>query len=192
LSSNRDNQKEDKKDKIPALIAAVYFFVGTRLSGRETTGQEYISQRKAVLGTLTILREDEELGEKIRGKVKNGSEWEGWEKVGTKDIDAWLLEISTRGWLKLDWFENIIEGAGVEGKDDAGQVEADDEAHPPLPGEEVENKDVLQSGLGTMMQDRVDYLSEKKRAEYKIWKQGILARMKQIERGEQAMDISDG
>ncbi len=192
LSNSRDNQKEDKKDKLPALIAAVYFFVGTRLSGRETSGHEYVAQRRAVLSTLTKLRDDRELDEKIHGKTKEGLEWEGWEKVGTKDVDAWLLEISTRGWLKLDWFENIIEGAGVDIKDGSGQVEEVDESHPPMAGEGIENKKILQSGLGTMMQDRVDYLSEKRRAEYRIWKQGILARMQQIEGGEELMDFSDG
>jgi origin recognition complex subunit 6 len=191
-SSDRDSQKEDKKDKKPALIAAVYFFVGTRLSGRETSGQEYVSQRKGVLSTLTKLREDQELGEKIRGKTKEGAEWEGWEKVGTKDVDGWLLEISTRGWLKLDWFENIIEGAGVGVKDDSGHVEDDAVSHPPMAGVGNENNNILQPGLGTMMQDRVDYLSEKKRAEYRIWKQGILKRIKEIEKGGDIMDTSDG
>jgi origin recognition complex subunit 6 len=191
-SNDRDNQKEDKKDKIPALIAAAYFFVGTRLSGRETTGQEYVSQRKGVLTTLAKLRGDEELVEKLLVKGKEGAEWEGWEEVGTKDVGAWLLEISTRGWLKLDWFENIIEGAGVEVTDNSGHVEDDAESHSPIAGEGNDNKNVLQSGLGTMMQDRVDYLSEKKRAEYRIWKQGILAKMREIERGGVMMDTSDG
>ena len=59
LSNDGENQKEDKKDKIPALIAAVYFFVRTRLSGRDTSGEEYVSQRKVVLSTLAKLREDE-------------------------------------------------------------------------------------------------------------------------------------
>jgi origin recognition complex subunit 6 len=192
LSNDRDNQREDKKDKMPALIAAVYFFVGTRLSGRETSGQEYVSQRKGVLSALTKLREDQQLSEKLRLKAEDGTEWEGWEKVGTKDVDAWLLEISTRGWLKLDWFENIVEGAGVEVEDNSGHVEEDGEPYPPMAGEGNENKNVLQSGLGTMMQDRVDYLSEKKRAEYRIWKQGILKRIKDIERGGDIMDTSDG
>jgi hypothetical protein len=34
-SNDGENQKEDKKDKIPTLIAAVYFYVRTKLSGRE-------------------------------------------------------------------------------------------------------------------------------------------------------------
>jgi hypothetical protein len=52
-----------------------------------------------VLSTLAKLTKDED-----------GVEWAGWEKICRKDVDAWLLEISARGWLKLDWYENIIYG----------------------------------------------------------------------------------
>jgi hypothetical protein len=114
-SNDRENQKDDKKDKkIPALIAAVYFFVRAMLSGCEISGEDYVLQRKELLSTLAKLREDEELGDELGEKAV---EWEGWEKVSPKDVDIWLLEISNRGWLKLDWFEKIVEGAGLEVKD---------------------------------------------------------------------------
>jgi origin recognition complex subunit 6 len=98
LSNDRENQKEDKKDKIPALIAAVYFFVCTKLSGRETTGQEYASRRKVIVSALAKLRD--ELSGTIHGKKEEGTVWEGWERVGTKDVDemvngnldSWLAE----------------------------------------------------------------------------------------------------
>jgi len=48
-SNDGENQKENKKENIPALIAAVYFYVRTRLSGRLTTGEEYVPQRNEVL-----------------------------------------------------------------------------------------------------------------------------------------------
>jgi hypothetical protein len=48
-------------------------------------------------------------------------EWEGWKKVSMKDVDTWIYETNRRGWLKLDWFEKIVEGAGLEVKD--GQLE---------------------------------------------------------------------
>jgi ankyrin repeat protein len=118
LGNGGENQREDKKDKIPALIAAVYFYVRTRLSGCETSGQEYVSQRNGVLSTLSKLK-----------KVKEGLELEGWENVGTNDIDIWILEISNHGWLKLDWFENIVEGAGLEVKEGNGQHEKQGESH---------------------------------------------------------------
>src|SRR5205814_6254759 len=57
-------------------------------------------------------------------KELNG-EKEGWEDVEAKDIDEWLMEISRTGWLRLDWFENIEEGSGLEvrGFDKYGQGE---------------------------------------------------------------------
>ena len=40
-----------------------------------------------------------------------------------KGVHAWLLEISAYGWFKLDWFQIIVKGAGLEVKD--GQLEDD-------------------------------------------------------------------
>jgi origin recognition complex subunit 6 len=182
LSNGQDGTKDDKKDKVPALIAAVYFFVCTRLSGRETSGKEYVTQRKGVLNTLTQLREDEQLAEKLRDKGDGSTDWEGWQTVGTKDVDAWLLEISTKGWLQLDWFENIIEGAGLNVKDGItqftdGPVSESHERSGAINGD----KSLMRTGLGTMMQDRVDYLSEQKREEYRIWKEGIMLRIEDME-----------
>ena len=65
-SNDGENEKENKKD-IPALIAALYFYVRTRLSGRDTSGEEYVSQRKEVLSTLANLTEA-----KVRPKDVHG------------------------------------------------------------------------------------------------------------------------
>ncbi len=56
-SPSSNNAEENQK--IPALIAAVYLSVCTRLSQRDTCGEEYVSQRKEILSTLGKLREDE-------------------------------------------------------------------------------------------------------------------------------------
>jgi origin recognition complex subunit 6 len=188
----RGESASDKKDKLPALIAAVNFFVGTRLRGRETTGSEYTSQRKAILQALAALKDDAELEAKIKASGNSANAWSGWETVEKKDIDAWLLEISSRGWLKLDWFENISEGSGLDiGPDD---LEVDENDASQSDDEVTEGTRTLRTGLGTMMQDRVDYLSDKKRAEYRIWKEGIMARIEEIELGqtEESMDTADG
>jgi hypothetical protein len=60
LNNDGENQKEDRKDKIPALIAAMYIYMRTRLSRREISGEEYISQRQEVLSTLAKLTKDED------------------------------------------------------------------------------------------------------------------------------------
>jgi hypothetical protein len=103
-SNDQENQKEVKKDKIPALIAVVYVCVRTRLSGRKTC--QHVPHAALALSTLAKLREDEE-----------GVEWEGWEKVGMKDVAAWLSEILA-----------IVKGAGLRVKDGNGQLEEDVES----------------------------------------------------------------
>ena len=92
----------EKKDKVPALIIAVYFFVATRLSGKETTGQEYTRQKHEALA----LMENWEVGRRERGKVVE------------KDVDAWLKEINAKGWLQREWFQNIKYGGGLEKEED--------------------------------------------------------------------------
>jgi origin recognition complex subunit 6 len=93
LSNDKNAAPEGKRDKVPALIIAVYFFVAMRLSNQETTGAEYVRQRKEAMATM-------EADPRVLG---------GGEAFGTKDVDAWVKEISERGWLRLDWFNDIPE-----------------------------------------------------------------------------------
>jgi origin recognition complex subunit 6 len=145
-----------------------------------------------MLDTLKKFREDEEVTESIRKKLhgKKNTAWEGWEDVGTKDVDSWLLHISARGWLNLDWFENIVEGSGLGVKDASGQAE-DGEMLLARSRSTGGNNDLRQRGLGTMMQDRVDYLSEKKRAEYKIWKESITTRIEEMKKDIAQEDMGE-
>jgi origin recognition complex subunit 6 len=197
-SVGEQDRAKDKKDKVPALLAAMFLFIRTRLVGQATSGKEYTKLRQLVLNALARARADQELGEKIykTGNVSKDKEWEKWEDVSTKDIDAWLLEVSSKGWLQLDWFGNIVEGSGLEADVPEGADEADeaDELMPDVADPEGNGteEDMSQDGLGTMMQDRVDYLSEKKRAEYKVWKDGIMARIEELEAMEaEKMDTED-
>jgi hypothetical protein len=155
LPSPPPSNYRGKNDKTPALIAALYFYVRTKLSGRETSGQEYGSQRNRVLSTLAKLKEDQtryvaykilcnyvvnyssrlpdssvhqkDKTEVYKEPTSEGVEWEGWEKVRAKDVDAWLVEISEAhgGWVKLDWFKKIVEGAGLKDLPKSKQIARD-------------------------------------------------------------------
>lgn len=186
-------EKGDKKEKekIPALVAAVYVLVHTRLTGKEVNGKEYVALRRSILAGFNLLRYDAKMVEKVEKEEEGEAGWEGYTDVVGKDVDAWLMQLSTRGWVGLDWFENIESGSGVEGPqtrdepmDDAEDEDADED-------DDGEEESIM--GLGTMMQERVDYLSARKREEYQIWKDGILEKIEEIEmaRGEgEAMDTT--
>jgi origin recognition complex subunit 6 len=60
-------------------------------------------------------------------------------------------------------------------------MEYDDENENEYMDEEDDGEEESIMGLGTMMQERVDYLSSRKREEYRIWKDGILEKIKAIE-----------
>jgi origin recognition complex subunit 6 len=189
VASEGSGKGEDKKDRIPALLGAVYFFVRTRLQGVETSGKEYIEQREKVLEGLEQARKEVDAKKgKGKGEDRDALFWKGWEDVGTGDVDAYLQEISGRGWLDLDWFQNVIEGSGLELEQGVDEEWLEDEEmrKVEITRARLERKDalkrgVLMGGLGTMMQDRVDWLSEERREDFRSWKEDVLGRIKEIE-----------
>ena len=171
------------KDKIPALLAAVFILARTRLLGVTTDGKEYVGLRKEILNTIRALRTDKELIGKVTKIQKGKKGWEGYVDVQGKDVDAWLMELSAKGWVDLDWFGNIESGAGLALPEwvDYDNMQLD---NPDEEGDEEEEEGLM--GLGTMLQDRVDYLNKRKRDEYKVWKDSIMKRLEQIEHDDKA------
>ncbi|KAI4107605.1 MAG: hypothetical protein LQ339_002511 [Xanthoria mediterranea] len=168
---------------VESLIVAVYMLVRTRLSGVETDPSTFSEQRDTALTVLIQVRNGEETSTAIDP---------------TSVID-WMQEIRRGRWTELDWFSNVTVGAGL-GLDDAEAThpidsdrgDSDDDepvAHRKRAARGYgAEKPYLQPGLNTMMQARVDYLSDEKRAEYQIWKKGILARIDRMEKAERARE----
>ncbi|KZF19426.1 hypothetical protein L228DRAFT_263754 [Xylona heveae TC161] len=148
-------------------------------------------------------------------------------------VDRALQNMAKQGWLKMEWFQNIIPGAGVrvgggdssipDAADAAADISANDGRRRGRPGRprrqvatsdpdamdidtpqelDEDDQDVyaereddeaeqqafvaqddpsLQSGLGSMLNPRVDFLHPARREEYKDWKAGILARVDEVE-----------
>ncbi|KAI9836446.1 MAG: hypothetical protein M1819_001478 [Sarea resinae] len=173
----------DERDKVGAIILAVYYLVVPRLLdaevGSEAWRQELPSAMEAVEG------------------------WEGWARMGVgeganrverQDVEYWMARLVGEGWLSLDWYRNIEAGSGL-GPEEEG--DADETMHDiaVLPNQQGE-RGGLKAGLGTMMQDRVDYLSPRRRAEAEDWKARIMRRIELLEREgnapsqTMAMDVS--
>jgi origin recognition complex subunit 6 len=125
------------------------------------------------------------------------------EKRYGEDVDTWIALIMELGWAKgKEWFENIPM-AGEEDQfsrhpfdeDDYGIGDYHDEDDSessniigpnkrrkgnPITG--VDDRGGLLPGLGTMMQDRVDWLSEYRREDFREWKDDIIKRIQKMER----------
>jgi origin recognition complex subunit 6 len=80
-----------------------------------------------VRDVLVRAKEDE----RVSGRVGDEEgDWDGWEEVVEKDVNMWRKEIVVKGWREMDWFENIVEGCGVdgEGHSDTGDDDDDDDS----------------------------------------------------------------
>ena len=144
-SNEAAGSSEPKRDKIPAIIIAVYLLVTTRLSGIETSVEDYNRIKSAALRTLNGID---------AGKTES-------EEIDGKDVDKWLWEIRDRGWTSLDWFANIGVGTGLDvdglrgdnvaSEDGTGSEQGKLFVKQSLIGLDKPKKNMLQAGLGTMV-----------------------------------------
>ena len=83
------------------------------------------------------------------------------------------------GWIRMDWFLNVLPPSidEMEGVESAGVASVT----PVNPARNVREDGSNHIGLGTMMQDATDYLSERRREDYKMWKASIVARIEATE-----------
>jgi len=113
------------------------------------------------------------------------------------DVDQWIALIMEHGWANgQEWFENIPLAGELDGEDEEGNsyrnLDEEDAAFRGVklpkrhdgPGNSKSRSskpDVshggLLPGLGTMMQDRVDWLSEDRREDFVEWKADIMSRL---------------
>ncbi|KAF7191775.1 hypothetical protein HII31_06820 [Pseudocercospora fuligena] len=124
-----------------------------------------------------------------------------------RDIGFYILEAEDSGWMELEWYTNIPEGI-EDWQDEKEDEEAEEDEQEDTPrkskrpsktplrrkekhgGKEAMDIDGgrinaagLEYGLGTMFQPAVDWLSEERREEYRVWKRGILKEIEAIEAG---------
>ena len=84
------------------------------------------------------------------------------------------------GWLRMEWFLNVKpegetdEMDGVEMTDSNSRVSVGRSQ-----GLRTGGSDYI--GLGTMMQDATDYLGERQREDYQLWRAQIMARVQQLQ-----------
>ncbi|PTB63877.1 hypothetical protein BBK36DRAFT_1180690 [Trichoderma citrinoviride] len=150
-----------------ALCAAIVFFVAMRVSDADLEQamqpQIYKPARAEVLGQLGRARQEVE----VKG-VEPDVLWEGWTDLKDDDFDAAVSRVRESGWLETDWYHGITDVM------DQNLRQGDDVEHP---HEEEDAAQGQQQRADTMFQDKYDYLSEGRRAEYRTWKEATLARI---------------
>ncbi len=91
LPSNSNLAASPKKDKVAALAIAISFLVQARIVGGEATVKTISTKRKAAL--------------ELANKGEHNAD--GQEDITEADVDEWMKELYSRGWVKLPWYKDI-------------------------------------------------------------------------------------
>lgn len=199
-----EEEGEDYKEVVLALIVAVYFLVLARRRSLPPNTPATSKQPTATasdnppMSPATESRKmDKKTFSEMRQTALSSLGLPAAEKRHGEDVDAWIEMIQTLKWAKgQEWFDNIPLAGEREDEFGNGLYDDDDEVDGDGHGGKAHNtkrrktniflhagKDeegLLLPGLGTMMQDRVDYLSEDRKEDFLEWKADMLERIGKI------------
>lgn len=181
--------EEEFKELVYAMVVAVYFIVLARrrnpapsADGEETD----VDAQKMDKKTFTEMRQTALTCLGLAADRRHRD-----------DVDQWIALIMEQGWANdQEWFENIPLAGELDGEDEHGNSYRDlDEEDAAFRGVRLRKAQDgvigagsrssrpdaphggLLPGLGTMMQDRVDWVSEDRREDFMEWKKNIMSRI---------------
>jgi origin recognition complex subunit 6 len=197
---------EDYKELVMSLIVAVYFLVLARRRSPNSTsspenGAAAGSPSAGPNGDSSPRKMDKKTFSEMRQTALSSLGLSPADKRHGEDVDTWIALIMNHGWAKgQEWFENVPlagEGDDEDAISDTAEDYDEDVGHFMtstkrrktsihhallLQADTSSPEGRLLPGLGTMMQDRVDWLSEVRREDYLEWKAEILMRIEEMER----------
>lgn len=173
---------------LTSLLASVYFLVASQVvilqTEQEYDAKSYRKLRTQILNALQQARS----GVVIKGKAEDQA-WEGWSDIVARDIDVAVNKVAESSWKEEEWFTGIEDMIGLDNSTVGG---LDEDTEMGGVDEELEAgryEKVLVRRGDTMDQDRW-IMTERKRQEYRSWKEEILRKADEIEKArEGAMDV---
>lgn len=168
--------------RIPALMIVLTLYTVHKLNGTDIEPNEYRIQRAMGIAAVRTLPEgylqsDDELMSDIEGLLKAAvaEEW---------IMGAWFIDIGTTATADeaMDDDDGSDEDVVVRGnrKDQKTPLRRR-EKHRHVDDFEWDSAAGLKSGLGTMFQDALDWLSDDRRQVYSVWEKGLLAKIEVME-----------
>ncbi|EAW06725.1 uncharacterized protein ACLA_084200 [Aspergillus clavatus NRRL 1] len=196
ISTRNANKDEDFKEVVYALIVAIYFIV----LARRRTAVDDGSGEAGEAGEAKKM--DKKTFSEMRQTALVSLGLPSTERRHRDDVDQWIALIMEQNWMNgQEWFENIplageldgdeeylSDSYGERGDEDAAQGRKRAKTTGAGRGfslEDSSKRKGLLPGLGTMMQDRVDWLSEDRREDYVEWKADMMAQIGQMEKAAQ-------
>ncbi|KAK6521655.1 hypothetical protein TWF506_001864 [Arthrobotrys conoides] len=108
------------------------------------------------------------------------------EATWKEEFNGVLGEVAGSDMRETRWFMDMVDGRGVgdgEEEEEEGDVEVvgEEGGGDVKKGKRKAAEAGMESGIGSMMQDRLDFLSDKRRKAYSEWKTETLRRIAQLE-----------
>ncbi|ORY59976.1 origin recognition complex, subunit 6 [Pseudomassariella vexata] len=179
--SNQRTKDDWVNAHLTSLLAAVYFLVVTKVvileTGKEFDSKQYTKLRRKILAAL----------EQAHSEVDDYS-WDGWSDIGTKDVDGAVNKVVESTWQDEEWFtgiQDMVHSQNPTNRDGA-DVDGTNEGQDCAAGERA----LTQRG-DTMFQSRW-VMTDRKREEYRLWKEDIMKRIEDMENaksGEMDADV---
>lgn len=164
-----DIGKEDAHQVVSILTIALFFMVLAKARDSDIDPETYVAESERALS--------------IAGLDTNTMD----------QLDEWIEQISENDWGEgQEWWQNIpasalpaeadiVDGSNEEDED----VVASAQKKRRFIYEDEDKEGVLLPGLGTMLQEQNDLLSEERRQNFGKWKTGIMGRIVKLEKEQQ-------
>ncbi|KAK8087361.1 origin recognition complex subunit 6 [Apiospora phragmitis] len=191
LPRGRRTTDEWVNSNLTPLLAGIAFLTVWQiisLETEETDLKAYAKARDQVLKTVLKARDVVE----VKGVEDEDAAWEGWSDIKTKDIDKTVEKGTKSGWQESGWFGSIrdmVDACGT-GKGNKGASNSEDGGGEDEVDDEVMDRMQMQRG-DSMFQGRW-VMTDRKREEYRHWKEDIMVRIEEIQREQEyEMDVDE-
>ncbi|KAK7977021.1 hypothetical protein PG996_003093 [Apiospora saccharicola] len=174
-------------NNLAPLLAGIAFLTKWQIISLETENPEpkvYAKAREQVLKAVMKARDAVE----VKGfEDDSGAAWDGWSDIKTKDIDRTVEKGTKSGWQESSWFgsiQDMVDACGT-GKDNQG-------SDPDEGGGDDDDEDIdrMQMQRGDSMFQGRWVMTDRKREEYRHWKEDVLMRIEEIKKEQKAQEIA--
>ncbi|KAK7947895.1 uncharacterized protein PG986_008781 [Apiospora aurea] len=192
LPRGRRTTDEWVNSNLTPLLAGIAFLTIWQIISLETDNPDpkmYAKAREQVLKAVMKARDEVQ----VKGFEDDEDEaWEGWSDIRTKDIDKAVEKGTKSGWQESSWFGSIQDmvdacgtGKGNQGSSGSGEDGGVDDGD-----DEIMDRMQMQRG-DSMFQGRW-VMTDRKREEYRHWKEDVLLRIGEIKKEQEDRIDVDG
>lgn len=161
-----------------SLLGSLYLYVWNTVSMPDGVDEtRYVAARKDVVEALDQARQTIAIKD-----VEDDEAWKGWQDIQVADIDDAALTVNRHGWLESDW---------AKGMEDLIQRDQDNAAERAAAAKATWGTVEPVRRADTMLQEKYDYLSEKRRREYTAWKKKIMKEIARLDRQKERVDVME-